>query len=242
MSVTVNSTHQEYTALTQGAAFQVRPEGGVLELGDADRVDFLHRMTTNDIATLQSGQSTITILTSPTARTCMCIMAHENPAPLCVTEGNSTACTKALVVILNANPNVASSWTVLQSSDYPESVRTGLPDGGRRRTTQATITDGISQGTWVYNGGFSTTHLFIGRFSKTVVCEDGTCSVTKTGACIRCPYPAGPNEARSEGVWGSENNFLRFANYARDCRVQSTHTCAPGTGEYQVFTELIQSA
>ena len=68
MSVTVNSTHQEYTALTQGAAFQVRPEGGVLELGDADRVDFLHRMTTNDIATLQSGQSTITILTSPTAR------------------------------------------------------------------------------------------------------------------------------------------------------------------------------
>lgn len=57
-----------YAGLTQGAALQDRRDWGVLVLKDADRVDFLQRMTTNNIAALQPGQAAVTILTSPVAR------------------------------------------------------------------------------------------------------------------------------------------------------------------------------
>jgi folate-binding protein YgfZ len=57
-----------YTALSQGAAIQTRSSSGLLVLTDADRADFLQRMTTNDINRLSPGQSAVTVLTSPTAR------------------------------------------------------------------------------------------------------------------------------------------------------------------------------
>src|SRR5262245_52065712 len=57
-----------YDALVTGAAILLRPTAGVLRLSDADRHDFLQRMTTNNIAILHKGQSTVTVLTSPTAR------------------------------------------------------------------------------------------------------------------------------------------------------------------------------
>lgn len=58
----------EYQALVSGAAVQMRPLFGTLCLTDKDRVDFLQRMTTNDIARLQPGQAALTVLTSPVAR------------------------------------------------------------------------------------------------------------------------------------------------------------------------------
>ena len=58
----------EYTALRDGAALQLRPDAGVLVLTDADRADFLQRMTTNNVAALRPGQSCVTVLTNPTAR------------------------------------------------------------------------------------------------------------------------------------------------------------------------------
>src|SRR5688572_16985701 len=58
----------EYAALTSGAALLARPDAGVLRLSDADRHDFLQRMTSNNIAILRPGQSAVTVLTSPTAR------------------------------------------------------------------------------------------------------------------------------------------------------------------------------
>ena len=39
----------------EGAAVLRRSEGGLLELTDADRADFLQRMTTNNIAALRAG-------------------------------------------------------------------------------------------------------------------------------------------------------------------------------------------
>src|SRR4051812_7050596 len=57
-----------YAALVTGAAILSRPAAGVLRLSDADRHDFLQRMTTNNIAILRPGQSVVTVLTSPTAR------------------------------------------------------------------------------------------------------------------------------------------------------------------------------
>jgi folate-binding protein YgfZ len=58
----------EYTALAEGGALLSRPDSGVLVVSDADRADFLHRMTTNNINALRPGQSAVTVLTSPTAR------------------------------------------------------------------------------------------------------------------------------------------------------------------------------
>jgi folate-binding protein YgfZ len=58
----------EYTALREGAAVLPRRDAGVLVLTDADRADFLQRMTTNNVAALRPGQACVTVLTSPTAR------------------------------------------------------------------------------------------------------------------------------------------------------------------------------
>ena len=72
MLASTTTVQQEYQALRSGAALQRRPSGGVLALTDADRVDFLQRMTTNDVKTLAGtpagGQSCVTVLTSPTAK------------------------------------------------------------------------------------------------------------------------------------------------------------------------------
>lgn len=57
-----------YTALRTAAAVWTPPAAGVLRLSDADRVDFLQRMTTNDIKALHPGESCVTVLTSPTAK------------------------------------------------------------------------------------------------------------------------------------------------------------------------------
>lgn len=57
-----------YVALSEGAAVELRPAASALAISDADRADFLHRMTTNDIKALRPGQSAVTVLTSPTAR------------------------------------------------------------------------------------------------------------------------------------------------------------------------------
>jgi folate-binding protein YgfZ len=67
-TIMTGTIEQEYSVLTQGAALQPRPDGGVLALRDADRVDFLQRMTTNNIQALRDGQSCVTVLTSPTAK------------------------------------------------------------------------------------------------------------------------------------------------------------------------------
>ena len=59
----------DYVTIRDGAAIHLRPMAGALLLTDADRVDFLQRMTTNDIAALQPGESAVTVLTNATART-----------------------------------------------------------------------------------------------------------------------------------------------------------------------------
>ncbi len=68
MSTIQSILQTDYLALRDDAALQLRPNAGVLILTDADRSDFLHRMTTNNINALKPGQSAVTVLTSPTAR------------------------------------------------------------------------------------------------------------------------------------------------------------------------------
>lgn len=83
----------EYNALIQGAALYIRPTAGVLRLTDADRHDFLQRMTTNNIAILRPGQSAVTVLTSPTARALyvFTVVAREDDLILLPAPGQSQA-------------------------------------------------------------------------------------------------------------------------------------------------------
>jgi folate-binding protein YgfZ len=63
------ATHSTtYDALRQRAVIWAPPAADVLRLTDADRVDFLQRMTTNDIKRLRPNSSCVTVLTSPTAK------------------------------------------------------------------------------------------------------------------------------------------------------------------------------
>ncbi len=61
-------TSPAYDAVRQRAAVWGPFPADVLLLADADRVDFLQRMTTNDIKRLRVGESCVTVLTSPTAK------------------------------------------------------------------------------------------------------------------------------------------------------------------------------
>lgn len=58
----------EYNSFLNGAILRKRAENGLLVVTDGDRVDFLQRMTTNDIQALKPGASTVTVLTNPMAR------------------------------------------------------------------------------------------------------------------------------------------------------------------------------
>ena len=93
MSVTtaVPVSDRDYLALTSGAAVLPRPHFGVLRLRERDRVDFLQRMTTNDIACLQPGQAAVTILTSPMARidAVFSVLCRQDDLMLLASEGQS---------------------------------------------------------------------------------------------------------------------------------------------------------
>jgi len=66
--MTAQINEDEYSALVSGAALQEKPDAGLLILTDTDRVDFLQRMTTADVAALRPGQAALAVLTSPVAR------------------------------------------------------------------------------------------------------------------------------------------------------------------------------
>jgi folate-binding protein YgfZ len=58
----------DYLAAKEGAVFQRPPDPGFLLLAGEDRLDFLQRLTSNDLRLLGPGRSLRTVLTSPTAR------------------------------------------------------------------------------------------------------------------------------------------------------------------------------
>lgn len=65
---TASINEREYNALVSGAAVLDRTDAGLLILTDADRVDFLQRMTTANVAALSPGQAALAVLTSSVAR------------------------------------------------------------------------------------------------------------------------------------------------------------------------------
>ncbi len=57
-----------YRAALEGSAYLIQDRAGCLRIGDADRVAFLQRQTTNDLSLLSPERSVLTVLVSPTAR------------------------------------------------------------------------------------------------------------------------------------------------------------------------------
>jgi folate-binding protein YgfZ len=98
MSSMTSTFQHEYQSLREGAALQLRPDAGVLALTDADRVDFLQRMTTNNIQALAGGQSCVTVLTSPTAKIVQVftVLAREDDLLLLPARGATQALAKHL--------------------------------------------------------------------------------------------------------------------------------------------------
>ena len=91
-ALTVDAVHErDYQALVGGAALQMRPNFGVLGLTNRDRVDFLQRITTNDMARLHAGQAAVTVLTSPMARieAVFTIMCRRDELLLLASEGQA---------------------------------------------------------------------------------------------------------------------------------------------------------
>lgn len=76
----------------------LRDNAGVLILTDADRVDFLQRMTTNNIARLKPGEAAVTILTSPVAKIVhvFTVLAREDALWLLPAEGEGAALARHL--------------------------------------------------------------------------------------------------------------------------------------------------
>lgn len=87
----VSVNERDYQALVSGAALRRRPHFGILRLTNRDRVDFLQRMTTNDIARLQPGQAALTILTSPVARidAVFTVLCRQDDLLLLASEGEA---------------------------------------------------------------------------------------------------------------------------------------------------------
>ena len=65
---------------------------GRIELGGADRIEFLHRMSTNDIRVLQPGGGLQTVLTTPEAKILELLTVYARPESLlCITSPQNGA-------------------------------------------------------------------------------------------------------------------------------------------------------
>jgi tRNA-modifying protein YgfZ len=68
MPAQVGATEKEYTAARAGSVMIDASAWGRLTFAGRDRVDFLHRMSTNDLLPLTIGQGAGTVFTTPIAR------------------------------------------------------------------------------------------------------------------------------------------------------------------------------
>lgn len=75
-----HSDHSAYNAAIEQAAYYNHPRPGIIHIQGADQIDFLQRQTTNDVRKLNSDNTILTVLTSPTARI-LDVLSLLIPAP-----------------------------------------------------------------------------------------------------------------------------------------------------------------
>ena len=87
-----------YVAALMGAAFVSSTERGRVWMRDRDRAALLHRLSTNHIERLRPGQSTATVLTTPTARIIdlLTVYALDDALLLVTSPGRGAAITQYL--------------------------------------------------------------------------------------------------------------------------------------------------
>ncbi len=83
---------QEYQAAQAGSVMIDAAAWGRLRFTGASRLDFLHRMSTNDVAKLQPGQGAATVFLTPIARMIdrTILYARENETLMITSRGNQT--------------------------------------------------------------------------------------------------------------------------------------------------------
>src|SRR5512139_3388469 len=83
---------QEYTAAQTGAVMMDASAWGRLKFTGTSRLDFLHRMSTNDVAKLQPGQGAATVFLTPIARIIdrTLIYARPDETLMITSRGNQT--------------------------------------------------------------------------------------------------------------------------------------------------------
>ncbi len=84
---------QDYQAAQTGSVMIDAAAWGRLRFTGASRLDFLHRMSTNDVAKLQLGQGAATVFLTPIARMidrALVLYARENETLMVTSRGNQT--------------------------------------------------------------------------------------------------------------------------------------------------------
>ena len=139
--------NREYEALRLGAAIQRRPDHGALILRGADRLDFVQRMTTNDVVALGPGLSAVTVLTSPTARILFVFTAlpWDDGLLLLPARGESVA----LARHLRSNIFFMDKVTVEDVSDGYQRLRVMGPQAGGRLAQAGFDLTNAHDGDWI---------------------------------------------------------------------------------------------
>jgi folate-binding protein YgfZ len=98
----------EYAAARNGAVVIARPHVGRLRALDRDRLDLLHRMSTNDLTQMAVGEARLTVLTTPIARIVdVLLVLNRGETALCLTGvGRATAVRRWLAGYIFYNDKV----------------------------------------------------------------------------------------------------------------------------------------
>ena len=158
-------------------------------------------------------------------RTGLCVGVDDSPSPLCSPKlDGKITCTKAVAIVLNhGNPFGVAEFT---REEYPTGSYAHLSNGNYR-----TMLDNLGVHP-VYQGNFSSTHVYVAQITKAVACSNGQCDVSKQGSCVRCPYPA---------LIANTAGPMTVDGYQKDCK-ESTIPCAPGTAEYAAYENAMMTA
>lgn len=146
MTTKTTSLEQAYTALRDAAVVRPLPTAGVLQLTGADRVDFLQRMTTNDIGALQRGTACVTVLTSPTAKILhvFSVVAHDDHLLLLPAPGAAASLARSL----RGQIFFMDQVQVTDLSQEYTQLRVMGPAAGSALAGAGFIEDGMGDSTW----------------------------------------------------------------------------------------------
>ena len=207
---------------------------------NANYVDINEFTTDNGLPCDTTNDGHAFYMSNPDTRRGFCMIAtSESASVLCNKVNGVTSCLKSTLVGLNTYRGTPYTAQTLTRSDYPTGTYDHLPSGTK------TALDNLGTAL-VYKGNFSSTHFYVVRASKQVLCTPGAegaegeptpvaCHVSKTGSCVRCPFPATYWETFN--LVGNKHTS-HVAHYMYEC-MGTTTFCQPGTAEYKAYQDIV---